>query len=149
MDKRSALLTLARRAPEDMRRTLSGLQAILLQPAVAPDWPRHLQVEIVTYCNRHCSMCPRTVALARASSPAAVAEWRRFMPVARFLALLDNLPDLETASLHGIGEPLLHRGPLVGQDRVVDGVAHVAIRQPDVSPEDALTLGTQALDGAL
>src|SRR5207244_7062659 len=42
-----------------------------------------------------------------------------------------------------------HRGPLVGQDRVVDRVAQIAVREAHMPAEDSLAHGAQALDGGL
>ena len=61
-------------------------------------------------------------------------------------------------SRHGLGasgageaflEPGLHRGPLVGQDRVVDGVADEAVGDPQMPAQDALAHRAEALDRGL
>lgn len=97
--------TAQRRGP---RETSRDLLAVLTRPAVTGNRPRHLQVEIITHCNLGCLMCPRTVGLARAASAEQKAAWYRHMPFATFLSVLDSFPGLQTLSLHGIGEPLLH-----------------------------------------
>ena len=53
-------------------------------------------------------MCPRTVALDR--DPGSAPEWHQRMPLERFMKLLDEFPELQSLSLHGIGEPLMHPG---------------------------------------
>jgi radical SAM protein with 4Fe4S-binding SPASM domain len=65
-------------------------------------------VEIITNCNLGCLMCPRTVGLAKASSAKQRRAWYRHMPFSRFLSVMDSFHGLQTLSLHGIGEPLLH-----------------------------------------
>jgi radical SAM protein with 4Fe4S-binding SPASM domain len=106
MDRLLATATLLRDARKtSVSATAQTLRTILFRPATACAPPRHLQVEIITSCNLACVMCPRTVALERA--PAA-PEWHRRMPLDRFLTLLDEFPTLQSLSLHGIGEPLMH-----------------------------------------
>ncbi len=46
-------------------------------------------------------------------------------------------------------EALLHRRPLVGQDRVVHRVPHEAVRQADVPAQDPLPHAADALDRPL
>lgn len=109
MDRLSALIALTKSARKSgMTDTVRGLRTIASRPVVAIEPPRHLQVEIITLCNLGCIMCPRTVALARSSSAAEEAAWQRRMPYETFLGILDQFPGLQTLSLHGIGEPLMH-----------------------------------------
>jgi MoaA/NifB/PqqE/SkfB family radical SAM enzyme len=62
--------------------------------------PRELQVEVTAACNLRCRMC-----LVRYRPPLDRVEGS--LPFARFRALVDALPDLETLTLQGLGEPLL------------------------------------------
>lgn len=109
MNRRSALIVLAKAAREHgVGEALQGLQTVAFRPAVATQPPRHLQIEIITHCNLGCIMCPRTVSLARAASAEQQKAWQRWMPYATFLMVLDQFPGVQTLSLHGIGEPLMH-----------------------------------------
>jgi radical SAM protein with 4Fe4S-binding SPASM domain len=106
MDRLLATATLLRDVPKaSVSATAQALRTILLRPTTACAPPGHLQVEIITSCNLGCVMCPRTVAIERAS---ADPQWHRRMPLDRFLTLLDEFPTLQSLSLHGIGEPLMH-----------------------------------------
>jgi radical SAM protein with 4Fe4S-binding SPASM domain len=109
MDRLTAAATLLRDASRtSIAATAQTLRTILIRPAAACASPWHLQVEIITACNLGCVMCPRTVALER--DPAFAPEWHRRMPLERFMKLLDEFPGLQSLSLHGIGEPLMHPG---------------------------------------
>jgi len=66
-----------------------------------PPLPRRLQVEITGACNLRCRMC-----LVRYRPRIDKVEGA--FPLERFVALLDELPDLEQVTLQGLGEPLLH-----------------------------------------
>lgn len=109
MDRLSALIALAtsarRRGWND---TIRGLRTLTWRSETAIEPPRHLQVEIITLCNLACVMCPRTVALDRATTAADEAAWQRRMPYEEFLDLMEQFSNLQTLSLHGIGEPLMH-----------------------------------------
>ncbi|HEV7759459.1 MAG TPA: radical SAM protein [Acidimicrobiales bacterium] len=79
---------------------------LLLSPAPPtvrriPPLPRRLQVEITGACNLRCRMC-----LVRYRPRIDKVEGA--FPLERFVALLDELPDLEQVTLQGLGEPLLH-----------------------------------------
>jgi MoaA/NifB/PqqE/SkfB family radical SAM enzyme len=68
--------------------------------SVAPPLPRELQVEVTGACNLACEMClvryrPK---LGRRSGAMCLHTFRE---------LVDALPDLETLTLQGLGEPLL------------------------------------------
>lgn len=67
--------------------------------AGAPPLPRELQVEVTGSCNLSCQMCLVAYRdrLGRSAS----------MSLATFVALLDDLPQLERITLQGLGEPLL------------------------------------------
>jgi len=62
---------------------------------------RRLQVEVTGACNLRCRMC-----LVRYRP--RLDRHRASFPLDRFVALLDELPDLEQVTLQGLGEPLLH-----------------------------------------
>jgi radical SAM protein with 4Fe4S-binding SPASM domain len=66
-----------------------------------PPLPRRLQIEVTGACNLRCRMC-----LVRYRPKLGRVEGA--FPFARFVALLDELPDLEQVTLQGLGEPLLH-----------------------------------------
>jgi radical SAM protein with 4Fe4S-binding SPASM domain len=66
--------------------------------AVAPPLPRFAQIEPTGRCNLACRMCTVN------HRGDAVAD----MPLARFEALLDQMPGLEQLHLQGLGEPMLH-----------------------------------------
>lgn len=66
-----------------------------------PPLPRRLQVEVTGACNLRCRMC-----LVRYRPRLGRIEGA--FPFERFVALLDELPDLEQVTLQGLGEPLLH-----------------------------------------
>lgn len=91
-----------------VRNTSADLQSIVLKPLMARSLPRHLQIEIITRCNLACTMCPRTVALKRARSQEEVNPWYRQMPFERFKEIINQFHALQSLSLHGIGEPLMH-----------------------------------------
>lgn len=91
-----------------MDSAVRDLLSLLTRPAVAPNLPRHLQIEVTTYCNLRCIMCPRTVMLAEAKTYEEGDIWLRHLPFSRFQAIIKQLPQLNSISLHGIGEPLLH-----------------------------------------
>jgi radical SAM protein with 4Fe4S-binding SPASM domain len=81
---------------------------------IRPPLPRELQIEVTGACNLSCRMClvnyrPR---LGRAEGA---------FDLGAFLRLVDELPDLETVTLQGLGEPLLAPG-------LVEMVRHVAAR---------------------
>ena len=62
---------------------------------------RHLQVEVAGACNLRCRMC-----LVRYRP--ALDRRTALFPLDRFVALLDEAPELERVTLQGLGEPLLH-----------------------------------------
>jgi radical SAM protein with 4Fe4S-binding SPASM domain len=67
---------------------------------VTPPLPRELQVEVTGACNLRCKMC-----LVRYREP--LDRKRDSLDFDRFKALLDGLPELETVTLQGLGEPLM------------------------------------------
>jgi radical SAM protein with 4Fe4S-binding SPASM domain len=72
-----------------------------LRSPAAPALPSRLQIEITGACNLRCRMC-----LVRYRPRLGRVEGA--FPFERFVALLDELPDLEQITLQGLGEPLLH-----------------------------------------
>ncbi len=62
------------------------------------DRPRKLNIEITTRCNLNCAMCMRNV----------WKEGSGDMSLDTYRALLPAFPELESANIIGIGEPLLH-----------------------------------------
>ena len=66
----------------------------------APALPRELQVEVTGACNLRCAMC-----LVRYREP--LDRHEASLGFERFKALVDALPDLETVTLQGLGEPLM------------------------------------------
>ncbi|MBZ8141852.1 radical SAM protein [Rubrivivax gelatinosus] len=103
----------------------------------APPLPRFAQIEPVGHCNLACRMC--TVK----HRGDAVTE----LPFERFLAWLDEMPQLEHLHLQGLGEPMLH-------PRFFDMVQAAAARGIRVGANTNLTLLTperarRCVDGAL
>jgi MoaA/NifB/PqqE/SkfB family radical SAM enzyme len=70
-----------------------------------PPLPMHLQMEVTGACNLRCQMClvGHRSPLGRRSASLDLASFRR---------LLDELPDVESLTLQGLGEPLLAPGLL-------------------------------------
>jgi MoaA/NifB/PqqE/SkfB family radical SAM enzyme len=66
--------------------------------AFAPPLPRFAQIEPIGRCNLACRMCTVN------ERGDEVAE----LPLARFVELIDQLPDLQELHLQGLGEPMLH-----------------------------------------
>jgi MoaA/NifB/PqqE/SkfB family radical SAM enzyme len=84
------------RAPFDPRRyheAVSGERA-----KVAHDPPVCLYLEVTNRCNLLCTTCPRTY---EELEPPADLSWELFT------SIVDQLPDLARAVLHGVGEPML------------------------------------------
>ncbi|HMS41135.1 MAG TPA: radical SAM protein [Pyrinomonadaceae bacterium] len=92
----------------NLRESAADFRSVVLQPLTAPNLPRHLQIEIITRCNLECVMCPRTVALENASTAAQKKVWQRQMSIENFRHIIEEIPKIQTLSLHGIGEPLMH-----------------------------------------
>jgi radical SAM protein with 4Fe4S-binding SPASM domain len=66
----------------------------------APGLPRTLQVEVTGACNLRCAMC-----LVRYRDP--LDRHEASLGFERFKAVVDSLPELETVTLQGLGEPLM------------------------------------------
>ena len=64
---------------------------------------RKLTIEVTTLCNLKCAGCPRTVAVNEGA-------WvNKSMRLDDFKAILNHLPFVNMVTLHGIGEPTLHK----------------------------------------
>ena len=66
--------------------------------AVATRPPVCLYLEVTNRCNLLCTTCPRTYVELE---PPADLSW------ALFRSIVDQIPDLKRAVLHGVGEPML------------------------------------------
>jgi radical SAM protein with 4Fe4S-binding SPASM domain len=66
----------------------------------APALPRELQIEVTGACNLRCRMC-----LVRYRP--SLDRHRASLDFERFKTLVDALPELETVTLQGLGEPLM------------------------------------------
>lgn len=67
-----------------------------------PSTLEKLTIEITTDCNLKCAGCPRTVAIKK-------GNWfNRSISKEAFSRILQNIPYARMATLHGIGEPMLH-----------------------------------------
>ncbi len=67
---------------------------------VEPPLPREIQVEVTGACNLRCRMC-------LVSYRPALGKTSGSMSFEAFRALVDELPDLESVTMQGLGEPLL------------------------------------------
>ena len=65
---------------------------------IAPGPPICLYLEVTNRCNLLCATCPRTYVDLE---PPADMDWDRFR------SIVDQLPNLKRAVLHGVGEPML------------------------------------------
>jgi MoaA/NifB/PqqE/SkfB family radical SAM enzyme len=84
-----------RRAIDARRYFEAGARA---ESGVAAKLPVCLYLEVTNRCNLLCTTCPRTY--AELESPAD-------MPWQLFTRIVDQVPDLARAVLHGVGEPML------------------------------------------
>ena len=109
-----------------LKESAADIKSVIRQPVVAPNLPRHLQIEIITRCNLECVMCPRTVALEHAQSSAQKKVWQRQMSIENFRQIIDGIPKIQTLSLHGIGEPLMH--PHIFEMVEIASSAGIAVR---------------------
>lgn len=69
----------------------------------APELPRQVYIEVTNRCNSLCASCPLTYDHFLPWEPKRHLSWQRFRQI------VDQLPVIERAVLHGIGEPLLNR----------------------------------------
>lgn len=68
----------------------------------APFMPHHLYIEVTNRCNSLCKSCPLTYDHFLPYEPKHHLSW------AQFRHIVDQIPNIERAVLHGIGEPLLN-----------------------------------------
>ncbi len=68
----------------------------------APELPRQIYLEVTNRCNSLCASCPLTYDHFLRFEPKHHLNWTQFRNV------VDQLPTIERAVLHGIGEPLLN-----------------------------------------
>ena len=68
----------------------------------APDLPKQLYIEVTNRCNSLCKSCPLTYEHFLPWEPKHHLGWDEFR------AIVDQVPVIERAVLHGIGEPLLN-----------------------------------------
>lgn len=67
--------------------------------------PRLYQIETTSVCNLACPFCPRTFDL-RKNKQRSLTE---YMPLDKFLHLLDQMPWLRSIELFHFGEPFMHK----------------------------------------
>jgi MoaA/NifB/PqqE/SkfB family radical SAM enzyme len=65
-----------------------------------PGFPRVVFIEVTNRCNLLCETCPRTY---QDREPPKTLSYEEFVEIA------DQFPEMQRASLHGIGEPLLNK----------------------------------------
>ena len=91
-------MTIVTTPAPDPRRYFESIAAARDVEATAP--PLCVYLEVTNRCNLLCETCPRTF---EALEPPADMSW------ALFTRIVDQLPDLKRAVLHGVGEPMLVR----------------------------------------
>ncbi|MBW7884880.1 MAG: SPASM domain-containing protein [Caldilineaceae bacterium] len=69
----------------------------------APELPRQVYIEVTNHCNSLCISCPLTYDHFLPFEPKHHLSWDNFR------CIVDQLPQIDRAVLHGIGEPLLNR----------------------------------------
>jgi MoaA/NifB/PqqE/SkfB family radical SAM enzyme len=69
---------------------------------IAPELPRQVYIEVTNRCNSLCASCPLTYDHFLPFEPKHHLTWSQFRQI------VDQLPQIERAVLHGIGEPLLN-----------------------------------------
>ncbi|MBX7234163.1 MAG: radical SAM protein [Caldilineales bacterium] len=70
---------------------------------LAPALPTQLYIEVTNYCNSLCVSCPLTYDHFLPIEPKHHLSWENFRRI------VDQVPEIRRAVLHGIGEPLLNR----------------------------------------
>ncbi|NJM06635.1 hypothetical protein HC891_11250 [Candidatus Gracilibacteria bacterium] len=68
----------------------------------APELPQQVYLEVTNRCNSLCVSCPLTYDHFLRFEPKHHLSWQQFRTV------VDQLPRIDRAVLHGIGEPLLN-----------------------------------------
>src|SRR5262245_955620 len=69
---------------------------------IAPELPRQVYVEVTNRCNSLCASCPLTYDHFLPFEPKHHLTWDQFRRI------VDQIPRIKRAVLHGIGEPLLN-----------------------------------------
>lgn len=69
---------------------------------IALELPRHIYIEVTNRCNSLCGSCPLTYDHFLPFEPKHHLNWEQFRKI------IDQLPRIDRAVLHGIGEPLLN-----------------------------------------
>ena len=69
---------------------------------IAPELPSQIYIEVTNRCNSLCASCPLTYDHFLPFEPKHHLTWPQFRRI------VDQLPRIERAVLHGIGEPLLN-----------------------------------------
>ena len=85
-------------AVKDPRRYFEAIAADRTEQAESP--PVCLYLEVTNRCNLLCETCPRTF---ETLEPPADMSW------SLFTRIVDQVPSLARAVLHGVGEPMLVR----------------------------------------
>lgn len=85
--------------------TVNIMHSIPLQSRshLAPQLPRQLYIEVTNYCNSLCVSCPLTY------DQFLPYEAKNHLKWDHFCRIIDQLPQIDRAVLHGIGEPLLNK----------------------------------------
>jgi MoaA/NifB/PqqE/SkfB family radical SAM enzyme len=82
--------------------SLNNLTPIPARSPHADSLPCELYLEVTNYCNSRCLSCPLTYDHFLPAEPKHHLVW------AEFRRIVDQLPQIDRAVLHGIGEPLLN-----------------------------------------
>src|SRR3984893_8766334 len=86
---------------EALERTINPrryFESVRARTHVPDERPVCLYLEVTNRCNLLCTTCPRTY---EELEPPADMSW------ALFTSIVDQVPDLARAVLHGVGEPML------------------------------------------
>lgn len=75
----------------------------LTERTATPPLPAQVYIEVTNQCNSLCVSCPLTYDHFLPVEPKNHLSWEKFRQI------VDQLPRIERAVLHGIGEPLLNR----------------------------------------
>src|SRR5215216_3129320 len=76
--------------------------ALAARTTIAADMPSQVYIEVTNRCNSLCASCPLTYDHFLPFEPKHHLTWPQFRRI------VDQLPRVERAVLHGIGEPLLN-----------------------------------------
>ncbi len=81
----------------------AGTQNPQLRAQTVDQLPRQLYIEVTNICNSLCASCPLTYDHFQPFEPKQHLSWESFRQI------VDQVPQIERAVLHGIGEPLLNK----------------------------------------